>query len=205
MSDLIDAAAFADWQDMPLTRALHFNLKTFDGRSQGFLSAFFKLSGDWLRSKGAPRVHIWVLEHPPAQSLNCHALCHVPADLMNDYSRKQRRWMRQAGLIWKPRTLKSERIADMHNKSRGAQSPGELLANLEYLLGYMMKGGRPDACAALMLDDEWQGYIRGKRCGVSENISIAARKAKGYKPPINTRQSILFRWRCRLSKLPCLA
>jgi hypothetical protein len=198
MAGLIDGAAFADWRGTPFTRLLSFNLKLLPSRPQDFITSFTKLAGDWLRSKGCPRAYEWVLEHPPTKSLNLHLLTAIPYEHMGSFARKERRWMREAGYVWRAGRLVSEILANPSNKSKGPQSPGELLCNTEGALGYMMKGGDPEACDVLMIEAEWQGLIRGKRCGVSQSISQGARDAAGYKPPKNMRESLLFRWRYQL-------
>lgn len=187
---------------MPPTRALSINLKGLPIRPQYFITSFCKLIRDWLAGQDAPRAYIWVLEHPSPGPLNVHIVFHVPARLMGKFAQSERRWMNKAGWPWRPQRLSSERICDRKNKARGPQSAGELLANIESQLGYMMKGGHPAACEALKIEEVRQGIVRGKRCGVSQSISKAARDAKGYRPPEKCHQSILFRWRYRLSALP---
>lgn len=110
--------------------------------------------------------------------------------------------MKEAGWPWKEGRgrLQSEMICDEANKKRGPQSPGELLVNIEGAIAYLLKGAEPDVCEVLKIDHQWQGEVEGKRCGVSQSISKAARDRGGYVPPLNTRGSLIFRWRCKLSE-----
>lgn len=108
--------------------------------------------------------------------------------------------MKEAGYVWRAGRLESEVLANRGNKSRGPLSAGELLGNIEGALGYMMKGGDPEVCDVLVIESKWQGYVQGKRCGVSQSISQAARGSAGYVHPKSTRGALLFRWRYQLRK-----
>jgi len=199
MAELIDAATYAWRSDKPLSRSLTFNLKGLGGRRpQRFISTFTKLAGDWLATQDIERVYLWVLEWPPGQSLNCHLLVHVPAEVMAGFAKKERSWLRQAGLKWKPNVLLSQKIGIRRGKKDRKLTIGEYLTHLENALGYMLKGGNPKACNRLVIDHRFQGIIEGKRVGVAEAIGRKARTASGYTPPSSMRFALVFSHRHKL-------
>jgi hypothetical protein len=74
------------------------------------------------------------------------------------------------------------------------------LANLEFVLGYLLKGSEPAICRALKLDYHFQGVIAGKRFGISESIGRRARRRAEYKRPQSQRLAVLFARRAMLGE-----
>jgi hypothetical protein len=187
---------------MPLNRLLNFNLDHINCRPQQFLSRFTKLAGDWLSTLECPRAHLWVIEEPPMRHLNAHLLFHVPSELNKRFKEKEKGWAVKAGItLWTSDALESQPLGIPKGRRFRELGEGEYLVHLENTLGYMLKGGDPDACQTLKLErQKFQGVITGKRAAVSESIGRNARKGFLHMPPESERYSLIFRWRCRLDQ-----
>ena len=150
--EMIDAATFAWRSDIPLTVALHFQLERLERRPQQFISAYTKQVGDWLRTMKVPRIYIWALERPAGKSINAHMLVHIPDRLRKNFANMQRTWIRAAGLIWKPKTLRFQKIGIKPGTKDRQLGQGEYLMHLEIALGYMLKGTDVSTGSILRID-----------------------------------------------------
>lgn len=198
--EVIDAATFAWYSDIPLTMILHFQLEKLERRPQEFISDYLKQVGDWLRIQGHPRIYIWVLEKPPGKSVNAHMLLHLPDALRKPFANMQRGWLKQAGLEWEKKVLRYQKIGIKPGSRDRPLGIGEYLMHLEIAVSYLLKGADKKTNAVLRIDQKPQGTISGKRVGISEGISKKARLQAGYEPPASERVTILFNRRSRLSR-----
>lgn len=139
---------------------------------------FLKQAGDWLRLRGVPRVWVWVREGGDNKGDHVHILMHVPAHLGQAFARRQRRWMKACGSVYRTGVIKTRAIGH----SYATPQPGSELArtygpNLRTAVEYLLKGA--DAAAAKTLGltrpREFEGMITGKRTATSQAIGPAAR------------------------------
>ena len=104
-----------------------------------------------------------------------HILAHVPPGC--DWGRMQRRWLRRiAGRPYQSGAVRTRRIGG--SEKAWQSNPGGYAANLEAVVGYVLKGADAATAAALGIN-RWGegGRVTGKRAATSQNIAQAAREA----------------------------
>lgn len=128
-----------------------------DGVPSDRQSRLFKNVRDWMRRRGVPFIHIWVLEATNKEA-HLHGMLHVPAGLLKSLERYLRSQL-----------LGPTEVLDIRKavKERGGETGW---------FRYMIKGCEDDVRSAWSPPKcEPQGTIVGKRCGFSSNIGPAAR------------------------------
>ncbi len=175
--ELIEATAFSVRIGLPfnILLTIHFEAGGIgDGQAGASLRAFLKNAGDWTVKRGARMAWAFVREHGEGKGSHAHILLHVPPALRPAFTRRQRRWLQQAGVHLAKGVILSRRIG---GTLRAYQQQREsYLSNLGEALGYCLKGADGDAAKVLGLTRlEPGGTIIGKRCGTSQNIGRAAR------------------------------
>lgn len=184
ITNMIGAAEHAGRIGLPLNRMV-----TIHWEQAGIMLAemtratgkfFDLLSKHWTRH-GFRIAYIWVHENGAGKGGHCHVLLHAPAEIVPSITPKMKKWIcRVSGRTYKKNTVYSRPIGP----KLGVEKSQILvwLANLEQAVGYVVKGGSDDAIQDHGLDRvEAGGFIIGKRCGVSQNISDKARR-KHAKP-----------------------
>ena len=163
---LIVAAGYSFCSNYPLNRYVVLHLED-PATVHDHVTAFIKHVGDWLRYRtGYGLRYVWVLESKPA--LHVNILLHVPADHVDDFHRRLRRWIKEIGLKFRKGLIKSKPIR--HSKP-GADPTDYLTKGLRGLLRYVLKGVHPDHAARFGVRPEYQGFVAGRRCGRSETLS----------------------------------
>jgi hypothetical protein len=200
---IILAAEHALWAHVPFIRFITINLDLagIGQPASDFVTAYLKLAGDWLATKGTHRYYATVLENPPSKSVgfNIHIAMHVPFEhLLFDFPRLELRWIKEAGgkrrdpRVLVPRTIGD---ADIRYPEYG------FLWHYNRVVEYLLKGAHPNICRALGIKHEPQGCIYGKRAGTSESLSLSKIESVGL--TLNTRyQRLTGEWRRRLPVLP---
>jgi hypothetical protein len=125
----------------------------------------------WLRRRGIPEglMTIWVrerLSRGSAEVEHCHMLFHLP----HAY-RKGKKHDQVIDAL--------ERLIDRHGEGNYLDCTLRLTFPANPNGVYLVKGGGPDVWRRFGVPRCWrkpQGFIHGKRCGVTENIGAAARK-----------------------------
>jgi len=125
----------------------------------------------WLKRNGVVGglTAVWVRERlsgGSAEVVHCHMLFH----LAHPFMRGRRR-------IEVERAL--ERLIDRHGEGDYLDCTLKLTFPSNPNGVYLLKGGGPDVWRKFGVPRCWrkpQGFIHGKRCGVTENISLAARR-----------------------------
>jgi len=171
---LFEAGAFAYCCDRPLNQfvTIHLHRAGVD-LPQHFISRLLKLFGDWLhRNAQISSYWLWVLENPPATEekcggLNLHILFHVPFDLIDQFRKRMRVWLKMSGGKRKPGVL-NFRSAE-HSKP-GSDPALYLQHGLLGLLRYFAKAIEPQAASDFGIEPKHQGIIFGKRWGHSEAL-----------------------------------
>lgn len=189
--NVIEAAQFALAAGMPFNRhvTIHWEQAGISDEHAGWATGrFLKLAGDWIakqRSENASTfAWAWVRENDVSGSLHArvkgshvHILIHLPAGL--SIGPMQRRWLRSiTGKPYRRKTVKTSRIGGTIGACHSA--PNHYGANLESIVGYLLKGTCPKAAAHMGLKRlELGGLIIGKRVSTSENIGRTARLRTG--------------------------
>ncbi|MDA9918634.1 hypothetical protein N9D37_01985 [Erythrobacter sp.] len=176
----IAATHFATAIGLPFTRmiTIHwesagvqlFNMPRATGR-------FIDLLTKALARHGSRTSWVWVHENGHLKGAHCHILAHIPATLVSVVNALQRGWLRAiTGKPYKRGVIHSKPIGGRLGLER---SNAELHAkNLTAALCYLLKGATPEVCAQHGLSCmEAGGYVLGKRCGISQNVSTKARTA----------------------------
>jgi hypothetical protein len=131
----------------------------------------------WLRRWGVPEglTAIWVRERlsgGSAEVVHCHMLFHLP----HPFIRGRRRVQVERSL---------ERLIDRHGEGNYLDCTSKLTFPANPNGVYLLKGGGPDVWRKFGVPSCWrrsQGFIFGKRCGVTENIGAAARRRWSEQP-----------------------
>ena len=125
----------------------------------------------WLKRHGVPGglTAIWVRERlsgGSAEVVHCHMLLH----LAHPYIRGRKRVQVERAL---------ERLIDRHGDGNYADYTLKLTFPRNPNGLYLIKGGGPDVWRRFGTPRKWrkpQGLIFGKRCGVTENLGLTARR-----------------------------
>lgn len=184
---LILAAAHATATGHCLNRFITITFKHPDERirTQEALQKFIKLASDWLRYNDAPVAYIWVVENPVGVDEHVHILIHVPHNMAARFSRLTRKWIRRTGAEVYKGVARSEPIVSFDG--------------LMGLLRYLLKGCSPEAAAMFRIRLEPQGWVTGKRCGMSQSLGATARARDNgvvapHERPCSTKSSDGSEW-----------
>lgn len=196
---LIAAASHAFCIDRPLSVMItvHFNQAGIT-RPHAFITAFFKLAGDWLRAKSKESpYYVWVLENAPNKGLHLHALIHVPYALLQKFTETAERWVEKLGSNYRLNATKRKYVDNFKRRQRLFDQKGSGWVakwadetwhylgwwghqnnrhGLKGALGYMLKGLDKCSCDYLGIEHVDEGLVTGKRCGFSESLGRAAKR-----------------------------
>jgi hypothetical protein len=173
-SNLMAAVAFAREIGTPLNAhaTIHWVGTQAGDDPDGRLFAKLREGFDkWLTRQGVPGglTAIWVRERlsgGSAEVVHCHMLFHLAHPFLRGRKHNQ-----VLGAL--------ERLIDLHGNGNYADFTLKLTFPRNPNGLYLVKGGGPDVWQRFGVPRCWrkrQGFIFGKRCGTTENISSAARK-----------------------------
>lgn len=181
VANLLAAERHASSLDLPFTRMMTIHWEAAGVALEGMAKATGRFTGllaKALARHGSRTAWIWVHENGLRKGGHCHLLAHVPPVLVPTLAGLQRGWLRRiSARPYRERVIYSEPIGGRLGLE---QSNPELhVANLQAVLGYILKGASPAAATLFELTRvEPGGHIIGKRCGTSQNISAKARNRK---------------------------
>jgi len=181
--NIADAIQFAWWFDHPLNLAItiHLDKAGIVDRPQRFVGAYMKLAGDWLRLKGVEAYYVWVLENPPYGGRHLHVMIYWPKQLRQQLGPRLRRWLKLAGGTNRSKVLRHMNLPQREDRDATQYGPS--------YGRYLLKGADPKFWSQWRepRQSEFQGWIKGKRCGTSQSIGPAARRRVGQLFPYSIR------------------
>jgi hypothetical protein len=170
--DILAAANHAETLGRPLNTCIDINWsRTSAGHDPkgASLQRVLKRLRRWLIQHGAALSALWVREHPHRKGPNGHIMLHLPRELLKE--------LRQDEL-----TLLPQGCRDLDGRSIRVHPTGETRAARTARVIYVCKGVKPGRIAKVLgIDPEFQGRIFGKRCGLTENLTVAARRVNRVK------------------------
>jgi hypothetical protein len=169
---VLRAASAAQQAGQPLNRhvTIHWGLAGLSDDTAAWATGrFLTLVRDWLRKRGLRTCWAWVRENGGGKGSHVHILLHVPSDVPWS-GQRLRRWLeRVTGQKMCARTIMTTRIGGRTDTAEKA--PEVYLANLQTVVGYVLKGAALDAAERLGLDTRKPGgRIIGKRVAWSVNL-----------------------------------
>lgn len=173
---LIAAARFANSIGLSFNRhwTIHSEkagIPPHDG--QRFVGRLLKSAGEAARRHGGELSALWLRENGEHKGEHAHILLHLPRGMK--LTNKTRRWIVAAGGIYQARVSRMRSIGGLLASADMADD--RYLLNADNVLTYLLKHGDQLAMEALGLP-LWgnRGWIMGKRCGTTQNISNGAQK-----------------------------
>jgi hypothetical protein len=166
--NLLAAHEFADALGMPLNVSVNINwsrTSADDDTHGNQLRAWRKAAGRFLRDRGAGGLTCtWARERPttPVPRPNAHLNCHIPAAHYDAFVKNAHRFMPQGVVCFEREAIWIELIG-LTAEDSGRRSE------------YLIKGAHPKARLRMKRKRIYQGRVKGKRCGTSEDIGLAAR------------------------------
>jgi hypothetical protein len=161
---------------LPLNRSVTINWQA--GGVQDSVRAsgrFLKLTRDWLHRRGSGFAYVWVRESGSRVGEHVHILLHVPAGLARRLSELQRRWLKASGARLVKGLIKSRPVGRSYAASVSGVSDPCYLRNLSVALSYLCKQTEHTQPQWSHRRSAAHSFLRGKRCGVSENLGAQAR------------------------------
>jgi hypothetical protein len=216
---ILAAAGHAFCINRPLNISVTIHLKQAGiTTTHAFVTSFFKLLGDWLRTHTAePPYYVWVLENEPGKGLHLHALVHIPMVRQARFRELARNWLQALGNNPQPNSmfLRCVYHARLFSRSASPSSAWKYLGHwgqqhdrdgLKGALGYMLKGMNAQHCRTLNIGHDSQGVVAGKRCGFSEALGplrrtealSSWRRCRSSFPYSNAHNTELWRYRMLL-------
>jgi hypothetical protein len=171
-TNIMEAVRFAKLINLPLVAHLtiHWSLTDVGDDPDGTLFARFREGLDkWLNRHGIEFAAAWARERQSrgqSDVVHCHLLFHLPAKY-----RSSKKLLQVEASI--------SRLIERHGRGLTHEAVIKLVIHHNPDGKYLIKGGGPKVWQKFGLRKEHrrlQGFIHGKRCGVTENISPAARK-----------------------------
>ena len=193
------AAGHALRLGLPLNRHVTLHLEksgVAPGGEVAAIGTFLKLHRQFLASRGLPFVCVWVREDDDGDGMkgaHVHILMHVPSAAAPAVTGRQRRWLRKVtALPYRVGSLHTSRIG---GTVRAADTlPPSYWVGFAKVLDYVLKGIEAGASTQLRSSSNalfrmlplyrhgQGGRVIGKRCGWSENVGVAARRANEEGP-----------------------
>lgn len=166
---------------LPLNRliTIHFGaLGILDSDAAAATRRYLKWVGDYVRCHGGRLAHVWQRENDDgdgSKGSHVHILAHIPPGVR--LSGRHRVWTRQlADGRFVAGAIRTDRIGGTANAWR--TSPNAYCLNLDYTLGYVLKGASAETAQTLGLRRKEQnpawgvgGVVIGKRGGRSQNLA----------------------------------
>jgi len=171
---LIAAATFAERIGLPFNR--HWTVHSeragiLPERGAGFVGRLLHLAGAAAKRAGGQFAAVYCRENGNGKGEHVHILMHMPTDFT--LANKTRSWISTAGGAYRARVSRVTRIGGSLKRLDPASE--RYRVNADCVLAYLLKGADETAAAVLGLPICGEfGWIRGKRCGGTENIGRAA-------------------------------
>ena len=171
-TNVIEAVRFAKLVNLPLVAHLtiHWSLTDIGDDPNGRLFAKLREGLDkWLNRHGIEFGAVWARERQSrgqSDVVHCHLMFHLP-----ETYRSGRKLCEVEAAIC--------RLIERHGRGITHEAVIKLVIHENPDGKYLIKGGGPKVWKKFRLRREHrrlQGFIHGKRCGVTENISLAARR-----------------------------
>ena len=171
-TNIMEAVNFAKLIDLPLVAHLtiHWSLTDVGDDPDGKLFAKVREGLDkWLHRHGIVFAGAWARERQAggqSDVVHCHLLFHLPVGIRTGKKLRQV----EAAI---------SRLVKRHGRGVTDERAIKLVIHDNPDGKYLIKGGGPKVWKRFRLRKEHrrlQGLICGKRCGVTENIGLAARK-----------------------------
>jgi hypothetical protein len=171
-ANIIEAVRFAKLINLPLVAHLtiHWSLTDVGDDADGSLFAKFREGLDkWLNRHGIEFAAVWARERQSrgqSDVVHCHLLFHLP----EEYRRGRNLQDVEAAI---------SRLIERHGRGITHEAVAKVVIHNDPDGKYLIKGGGPKVWKKFKLRKEHrrlQGFIHGKRCGVTENIGPAARR-----------------------------
>lgn len=180
VANLLEATRHAAVIGLPFTRMITIHWEAAGLALERMAAAtgkYLDLLTKALKRWGGATAWLWVHEGGARKGGHCHMLIHLPEHLIAKVTRLQKKWLRRiTGLPYRSGVIKSRPIGGLLGLE--TRNPDLHAANLETVVGYLLKGADDRAIAEFRLQRiEAGGRIVGKRCGTSQNISPKARGA----------------------------
>jgi hypothetical protein len=170
-TNIIDAIKFSRLIDLPLVAhlTLHWSLTDVGDDPDGKLFAKLREGLDkWLNRHGIDFAGVWARERQSqgqSDVVHCHLLFHLP-----EAYRSGRKLFEVETAI--------HRLVERHGRGIWHEGVVKLVIHKDPDGKYLIKGGGPKVWKKFGLRKEHrrlQGFIHGKRCGVTENVGPTAR------------------------------
>ncbi len=184
ISNLRAAKGHAEWIGQPFTRMITIHWESAGVPLVNMVQAtsrFVDLLSKTLARHGCETTWLWVLENGDDKGGHCHLLAHVPADLVQIVTDRQKRWLRRiTGKPYKKDVIFSRPVGLLLGLEES--NPDLHAINLEVAFGYMCKGAPQDVlnAAGIIRAHQKNGRVIGRRCSTSQNIGPKARRGVGY-------------------------
>jgi hypothetical protein len=173
-TNVIEAVKFAKLIGLPLVAHLtiHWSLTDVGDDPDGKLFAKIREGLDkWLQRHGIEFAAAWARERQAggqSDVVHCHLLFHLPVE----YRTSKKLLQVEAAIA---------RLIKRHGRGISDERVIKLVIHDDPDGKYLIKGGGPKVWKRFGLRKEHrrlQGFVHGKRCGVTENIGPAARKRR---------------------------
>lgn len=171
--NLIQAVGYAAQIGVPLNRFLTISwyVAGLPGQVLDAQREVLQLASKWLAYHGVTPAYVWVIENGPRLRYHSHIFLHVPKHLARRFRNPMvNRWVKRTGAD--PTTRGAIRM------KRDRYERDDYHASTRHLIRYFLKGIDLEAAQLLGIDVDYEsaGFVTGKRCGVSQNLGLAARE-----------------------------
>lgn len=140
-----------------------------DAEAAAATGRLIKLIREWVQKRGGSTAYAWMREEGPYKGPHSHILLHVPAGLSLAFTR---RWYKRVTGWNKKVPPYAVRSVCIGGTARAGFSGSDwYLANLAYVVGYLLKGSDQSTGDALGLDKHGVGgSIIGKRLSICSSL-----------------------------------
>lgn len=164
--NIIQAAGFASSLGFPLEYQM--TVRWPDGGG-GDHETLLRKTSEWQRYHIGRPVFVWARE--TRSGPHSHILLHIPRHLANRFRKRSRLWLKEAfGLRRLPKgTLSTTKL----------WKSGDPFENTKKRVRYILKGADPDTRRFFGCENLGEGFVEGKRAGISQGLGEAARRKAG--------------------------
>lgn len=170
---IIYAADFADWIGTPLNTAVTIHWALAGGPGLGNWrerqKRLFENLRHWLSRRGEEWIAVWTVEAGPCgKDVHLHLVMHLPSEIEENELREY---------LLEQLNVEDARVLDVQPIWSQVKN-GWDVAGLKGWLRYILKGVDPEHYDTFGISKKHrntQGMVFGKRCGMTQNISPAAR------------------------------
>lgn len=173
--EFVEAAQKAHVIGLPFNRHLtvHWGKAGLhDAQAAAATGRLIKLMREWVRKRGGATAYAWLREEGPYKGPHSHILLHMPEGLSLAFTR---RWYKRVtGWTAKVPRFAVKSVCIGGTARAGFSGSDWYLANLAYVVGYLLKGSDASTGVALGLDEHsLGGSIVGKRMSICTSLKGA--------------------------------